>query len=314
MIKLGIIMDPISSINIKKDTSFAILLEAQRCDFKIYYMEINDLSLRGNVVYAHTYRLYVEKNDNKWYEFYNEQEIKLVELDIILIRKDPPFNTKFLYITYLLEYAEQKGTLIINKPQSLRDCNEKIFTTWFPELIPDMLVTCNQREIHAFWQKYGDIIVKPLDGMGGKSIFRIKEDDQNFGVITETLTNYGQSFCIVQNYLPAIKEGDKRILIIDGKPVPYCLVRIPQEGETRANLAVGGYGEARALSDKDWEIALRVAPILKSKGLIFVGLDIIGDKLTEINITSPTCICEIEATFPISISGILIDAIKNLLR
>ncbi len=228
MIKLGIVMDPISSINIKKDTSFAMLLEAQRRGYEIHYMEMGDLSLRGGVSYARTRLLSVDQNYDKWYEFGSEQEIELSELNVVLMRKDPPFDTEFIYATYILERAEELGTLIVNKPQSLRDCNEKLYTAWFAEFTPDTLVTRNKEKLRAFWQEHGDIIMKPLDGMGGASIFRVKKDDPNFSVIVEALTNHGSYFCMAQNFIPAIKEGDKRVLVIDGEPVPYCLARIPQ--------------------------------------------------------------------------------------
>ena len=313
MIKLGIVMDPITSINIKKDSSFAMLLEAQRRGYEIHYMEMNDLYLRGGEARAHTRTLSVEQNYDKWFEFGSEQDIALADLNVVLMRKDPPFDTEFIYATYILERAEEKGTLIVNKPQSLRDCNEKLFTAWFAELTPDTLVTRNAQQIREFWQEHGDIILKPLDGMGGASIFRVKKEDPNLSVIIETLTEHGSFYCMAQNFLPAIKEGDKRVLVVDGEPVPYCLARIPKSGETRGNLAAGGRGEARPLSESDWEIARRVGPTLKAKGLIFVGLDIIGDKLTEINVTSPTCIREIEAAFPISVTGMLMDAIEKRL-
>ena len=314
MIKLGIVMDPIASINIKKDTSFAMLLEAQRRGYELHYMEMNDLYLENGVSHARTRLLSVEQNYDKWYEFGCEQEIKLADLDVILMRKDPPFDTEFIYATYILERAEEQGTLIVNKPQSLRDCNEKLFTAWFSDLTPETLVTRNKAQLKAFWQKHGDIIMKPLDGMGGASIFRVKEGDPNIGVIAETLTELGSRYCMAQNYLPAIKDGDKRVLVIDGEPVPYCLARIPQGGETRGNLAAGGRGEPRPLSESDWAIARKVGPTLKAKGLIFVGLDIIGDRLTEINVTSPTCVREIEAEYPISITGMLMDAIEKRLQ
>ena len=314
MIKLGIVMDPIASINIKKDTSFAMLLEAQRRGYELHYMEMNDLYLENGMSHARTRLLSVEQNYDKWYEFGSEQEIKLADLDVILMRKDPPFDTEFIYATYILERAEEQGTLIVNKPQSLRDCNEKLFTAWFSDLTPETLVTRNKAQLKAFWQKHGDIIMKPLDGMGGASIFRVKEGDPNIGVIAETLTELGSRYCMAQNYLPAIKDGDKRVLVIDGEPVPYCLARIPQGGETRGNLAAGGRGEPRPLSESDWAIARKVGPTLKAKGLIFVGLDIIGDRLTEINVTSPTCVREIEAEYPISITGMLMDAIEKRLQ
>ncbi|MDU2189009.1 MAG: glutathione synthase [Klebsiella pneumoniae] len=258
MIKLGIVMDPIATINIKKDTSFAMLLEAQRRGYELHYMEMNDLYLINGEARARTRTLSVEQNYDKWYDFTGEQDLPLADLDVILMRKDPPFDTEFIYATYILERAEEKGTLIVNKPQSLRDCNEKLFTAWFSELTPETLVTRNKAQLKAFWEKHGDIIMKPLDGMGGASIFRVKAGDPNLGVIAETLT------------------------------------------------------ELRPLTESDWEIARRVGPTLKAKGLIFVGLDIIGDRLTEINVTSPTCVREIEAAFPdISITGMLMDAIER---
>ncbi|NHB61562.1 glutathione synthase [Photorhabdus sp. RW14-46] len=315
MIKLGIVMDPISSINIKKDTSFAMLLEAQRRGWELHYMEMSDLYLHQGEARARTRLLQVENHPQQWYQFDREQDLALETLDVILMRKDPPFDTEYIYATYILERAEEKGTLIVNKPQSLRDCNEKLFTAWFPELTPDTLVTRNAAHLREFHQKHGDVIFKPLDGMGGASIFRLKKDDPNVGVIIETLTEHGNRFCMAQNFLPAIKEGDKRVLIVDGEPVPYCLARIPAQGETRGNLAAGGRGEARPLSESDWAIARAVAPTLQEKGLIFVGLDIIGDKLTEINVTSPTCAREIEAAFPdISITGMLMNAIEERLE
>ncbi|MEA1062307.1 glutathione synthase [Erwinia sp. HR93] len=313
MIKLGIVMDPISSINIKKDSSFAMLLEAQRRGYELHYIEMADLYLYQGQARAHTHTLSVEQNYDAWYQFTSEQDIALADLDVILMRKDPPFDTEYIYATYMLERAEEQGTLIVNKPQSLRDCNEKLYTAWFPELTPDTLVTRNKAQLKAFWERHGDVILKPLDGMGGASIFRVKAGDPNLSVIAETLTLHGTRYCMAQNFLPAITEGDKRVLVVDGEPVPYCLARIPQGGETRGNLAAGGRGEARPLSDSDWEIARRVAPALKAKGLIFVGLDIIGDRLTEINVTSPTCIREIEAAFPVSITGMLMDAIEKRL-
>lgn len=265
MIKLGMVMDPISSIKIKKDTSFAMMLEAQRRGYEIHYMEMNDLYLHQGEGRATTQIVNFEENPNKWYEFHREQDIALGELDAILMRKDPPFDTEFIYATYILERAEQAGALIVNKPQSLRDCNEKLFTAWFPELTPDTLVTRNAKQLREFHQKHGDVIFKPLDGMGGASIFRLKQDDPNVGVIIETLTEYATRYCMAQNYLPAIKEGDKRVLVVDGEPVPYCLARIPAQGETRGNLAAGGRGEARALSESDWAIVRAVAPTLKKK-------------------------------------------------
>ncbi len=248
-----------------------------------------------------------------WFEFGERDERPLAELSALLMRKDPPFDTEYVYATHILERAEAEGLLVVNKPQSLRDCNEKLFTAWFPELTPPTLVTRQAPRIRQFLAEHGDIIVKPLDGMGGASIFRVRQDDPNIGVILETLTEHGQRYAMAQRYLPAIKDGDKRILIVDGEPVPFCLARIPQGGETRGNLAAGGRGVAQPLSESDWTIARAVAPELRRRGLLFVGLDVIGDRLTEINVTSPTCIREIDAAHGTDIAGQLIEAIARRL-
>jgi glutathione synthase len=314
LIKLGIVMDPISSINIKKDSSFAMLLQAQSRGYQLHYMEMADLYLLEGQARARTRLLSVEQNPAQWYEFNGEQDIALADLDVILMRKDPPFDTEFIYATYILERAEDGGCLIVNKPQSLRDANEKLYTSWFAEHTPKTLVSRDVARLKAFYQAEGDVILKPLDGMGGASIFRLKPQDPNVSVILETLTAHGTQYAMAQRYIPQILDGDKRVLVVNGEPVPYCLARIPASGETRGNLAAGGRGEARPLSDSDWAIARAVGPTLKAKGLIFVGLDIIGDKLTEINVTSPTCIREIEAAFPVSITGMLFDQIELLLQ
>ncbi|MBU1436835.1 MAG: glutathione synthase [Gammaproteobacteria bacterium] len=314
MIKLGIVMDPISAINIKKDSSFAMLLQAQERGYQLHYMEMADLYLVEGQARANTKLLQVEQNPAKWYEFNGQQDIALSELDVILMRKDPPFDTEFVYATYILERAEDEGTLIVNKPQSLRDANEKLYTSWFNQHTPKTLVTRDAARLKAFYQAEQDVILKPLDGMGGASIFRLKPDDANVSVIIETLTEHGSRYAMAQKFIPEIKDGDKRVLVVNGEPIPYCLARIPARGETRGNLAAGGRGEARPLTESDWAIARAVGPALKAKGLIFVGLDIIGDKLTEINVTSPTCIREIEAAFPISITGLLFDQIELLLK
>lgn len=311
MIKLGIIMDPIDSINIKKDSSFAMLLEAQNRGYNLYYMELSSLYIRHGECRASTKLLSVTHNYDNWYSFKGDLDIFLGSLDVILMRKDPPFDMEFIYATYILEQAESHGTIVVNKPQSLRDCNEKLFASWFHNHTPHTILTRNEGQIRTFLKEHHDIILKPLDAMGGKSVFRIKKDDPNISVIIESITNYGHKFCIAQNFLEAIKDGDKRVLVVDGEPVPYCLARIPQHGETRGNLAAGGLGVARHISETDWKIASDVAPMLKQKDLIFVGLDIIGDRLTEINITSPTCIVEIEAAFNISITSMLLDAIEK---
>jgi len=313
-IKLGVVMDPISQVNVKKDSSMAMMFEAQKRGYEIYYMEMKDLYLDQGQCRATAQKLKVFDDSEHWYELDDVNDIAVSELDAILMRKDPPFDTEFIYATYMLERAEVEGTLIVNKPQSLRDCNEKLFTAWFAELTPRTLVTRNNDKIREFHQQEKDIIIKPLDGMGGASIFRIKENDANVGVILETLTNHGNQYAMVQEFMPAIKDGDKRILIVNGEPMPYCLARIPAQGETRGNLAAGGRGEARPLSATDKLIAETIAPELKKRGLYFVGLDVIGDKVTEINVTSPTCIREIEAAYPINISGKLMDAIEENIR
>ncbi|NQZ87532.1 MAG: glutathione synthase [Colwellia sp.] len=313
-IKLGVVMDPISQVNVKKDSTMAMMFEAQKRGYEIYYMEMKDLYLDQGQCRATAQKLKVFDDTEHWYELDEVNDIAVAELDAVLMRKDPPFDTEFIYATYMLERAEVEGTLIVNKPQSLRDCNEKLFTAWFAELTPRTLVTRNNDKIREFHRQEKDIIIKPLDGMGGASIFRIKENDANIGVILETLTNHGNQYAMVQEFLPAIKDGDKRILIVNGEPMPYCLARIPAQGETRGNLAAGGRGEARPLSPTDRLIAETIAPELKKRGLYFVGLDVIGDKVTEINVTSPTCIREIEAAYPINISGKLMDAIEENIR
>lgn len=311
-LKLGVVMDPIKQVKVHKDSTMAMMLEAQQRGYEIYYMEMKDLYLLQGTSYGQCKTLKVFDNAKHWYEFGETKEMPLSELDAILMRKDPPFDPEYIYATYILERAEEAGTLIVNKPQSLRDCNEKLFTAWFAEHTPTTLVTRSSERIRSFHQEHQDVIIKPLDGMGGSSIFRIGPQDANVGVIIETLTNHGENYAMVQEYMPEITDGDKRILIVNGEVIPYCLARIPAQGETRGNLAAGGRGEARALSTSDKRIAEAIAPELKKRGLIFVGLDVIGDKVTEINVTSPTCIREIEATYPINICGKLMDAIEQI--
>lgn len=310
-IKLGIVMDPIEQININKDSSLAMLLEAQSRGYQLYYMEMQDLYLQNGRAHATMKSLQVQQDHQSWYQFGDQLDTPLAELDVILMRKDPPFDIEFIYATYMLERAETEGTLIINNPQSLRDANEKLFTAWFSELTPQTLVSRSPAKLRQFYAEHQDIILKPLDGMGGASVFHIKAGDKNLSVIIETLTQHGSRYAMAQKFIPEIREGDKRILVVNGEPVPYCLARIPASGETRGNLAAGGRGEARVLTESDKRIAEAVAPVLKAKGLYFVGLDVIGDKLTEINVTSPTCIREIEAVFDINISGKMMDCIEQ---
>ncbi|MFZ2451432.1 MAG: glutathione synthase [Methylovulum miyakonense] len=310
-IKLGMVMDPISRINIKKDTSFAMLLEAQSRGWELHYIELNDLYLRNGRSYARTRTLQVQRHPENWYSFIAEQDIPLDGLDVILMRKDPPVDQEYIYATYLLERAESLGTYVVNKPQSLRDANEKLFTAWFADCCADTLVTREPARIRDFLHEHGEIILKPLDGMGGTSIFHLRLGDPNFSVIMEIMTQYRSRHVMAQKYLPEIKNGDKRILMVNGEPVPYCLARIPAQGETRGNLAAGGQGEGRPLTERDLWIARQVGPTLREKGLVFVGLDVIGDALTEINVTSPTCVQELDRQFSLNISGLLMDHIET---
>jgi len=312
-IKLGMVMDPIGQINIKKDTSFAMLLEAQVRGWELHYMELGDLFLSNGVAYARTRTVQVQRDHSGWYGFLGEQELALSELNVIMMRKDPPFNQEYIYATYILEQAESQGVYVVNKPQSLRDANEKMFTAWFPQCCTDTLVAREPNKIRSFLQKHQEIILKPLDGMGGASIFYVRENDPNLSVILETMTEHSQRFIMAQKYLPDIKNGDKRILMVNGEPVPYCLARIPASGESRGNLAAGGRGEGRELSTRDRWIAEQVGPTLKEKGLVFVGIDVIGDYLTEVNVTSPTCVQELDKQFGINISALLMDHIETKL-
>jgi glutathione synthase len=309
-IKLGMVMDSIDHINIKKDTSFAMLLEAQVRGWELHYMELNDLFLRNGRAYARTRTLTVQRNAQQWYRFIGEQDIPLDQLDVIIMRKDPPFDQEYIYATYLLERAESMGVYVVNKPQSLRDANEKLFTAWFPQCCAETLVAREPARIRSFLHEQGEIILKPLDGMGGTSIFHLRKDDPNLSVILETMTQYNSRYVMAQKYIPEIKDGDKRILMINGEAVPYALARIPAQGETRGNLAAGGRAEGRELTEQDCWIASQVGPTLREKGLIFVGLDVIGDKLTEIIVTSPTCVQELDQQFGLNIAGTLMDHIE----
>lgn len=312
-IRLGIVMDPIAAIAFKKDSSLAMLLAAQSRGWPLFYMEQQDLYQRGHQARARVRPLRVFNDPVHWFELDAEQDIALEELDVILMRKDPPFNSEYIYATYLLELAEKAGSLVVNSPRSLRDCNEKFFATQFPQCTPPTLVSRRADILRDFAREHRDVILKPLDEMGGASIFRHREGDPNLSVILETLTDHGSRQIMAQRYIPEIRDGDKRILMIDGEPVPYCLARIPAQGETRGNLAAGGRGEPRPLSERDREIAAIVGPELRKRGLLFVGLDVIGDYLTEINVTSPTCIREIDAAYDTRIGDRLMDAIAGRL-
>ena len=313
-LRLGIVMDPIANISFKKDSSLAMLLAAQARGWQLFYMEQQDLYQKENVARGRMRPLKVFYDPAHWFELEEEVDQPLSELDVILMRKDPPFDNEFVYSTYLLEQAEAAGTLVVNKPQSLRDCNEKYFATLFPQCAPPTVVSRRSDILREFASQHRDIILKPLDGMGGSMIFRHREGDPNLSVILETLTSHGQEQVMAQRYLPAIKDGDKRILMIDGEPVEYCLARIPAQGETRGNLAAGGRGVAQPLTERDRWIAGEVGPELRKRGLLFVGLDVIGENLTEINVTSPTCIREIDAAYDTRIGERLMAVIDEKLK
>jgi glutathione synthase len=313
-VQLGVVMDPIAAITIKKDTTFAILLAAQNRGWNLHYMEQRDLYLRNEQAFGRTRLLRMKDDQRGWFSFQGEQELPLAQLDVILMRKDPPFDMEYIYTTYLLEQAEAGGARVVNRPRSLRDANEKFFTSQFPQCCPPTLVSSDITRIKDFLKEQGDIIVKPPGGMGGTSVFRLCPIDPNMNVILEMLTGYGQHFIIAQRYLPEIVNGDKRILLIDGEPVPYALARIPAPGETRANLAAGGHGKGVELSERDRWICAQVGPTLRQRGLMFVGLDVIGDYLTEINVTSPTCARELDAQFGLNIGDQLLQVIEARLQ
>ena len=307
-------MDAVDTIKTYKDSSFAMILEAQRRGWQVYYMQLQDLYLDSARSYAECRQLTVQDQARDYFQLGDQQTICLAELDVILMRKDPPFDLEYIYATYLLEQAEEQGVLVVNRPQSLRDCNEKLFTREFPQCCAPARVTRKSSLITEFLTLHEDIIIKPLDGMGGKSIFRIRLGDPNTNAIIEAVTHDGTTQTMVQKFIPEIINGDKRILLIDGKPVPYALARIPARGENRGNLAAGASSVGQPLSDRDYWICEQIAPSLRAKGLIFVGIDVIGDYLTEINITSPTCIRELDSQFKLNISHDLFECIQQKLR
>lgn len=306
-------MDPISSINIKKDSTFEMIWQAQQLGWQVEYLEMNDLSIDNGVAHGDASQVTVFQNPEDWYALKESRRIKLGDLDAILMRKDPPFDMEFVYSTYILELAEEQGALVVNSPKSLRDCNEKAYCAWFPEVCPDTIITRKASDFRSFLAKHGDIIVKPLDGMGGASIFRVQSGSPNIGVIIETLTKHESTYAMAQRYMPEIVEGDKRILMVNGEPAPYVLARLPAKGETRGNLAAGGRGVAQPLSESDRKIAEIVGPELVKRNILFAGLDVIGDRLTEINVTSPTCIKEIDAEYGTNIALDLMRAIEQKL-
>ncbi len=312
--KVGVVMDPIEALTYKKDTTLGLLWAARDRGFELYYMEQSDLYLASGDARATMRPLEVMENPDDYYRLGELEDNALAELDVILMRKDPPFDMEFVYTTHLLEVAERRGTLVVNRCASLRDCNEKLFATQFPECCPTLIVSRDAARLRDFHRQHGDVVFKPLDGMGGSSIFRVKPDDPNVSVILETLTQLGERTIMGQVYLPEIVDGDKRILMINGEPVPFCLARVPLAGESRGNLAAGGTGRVQPLTDRDRWIAETVGPTLRKKGLWFVGLDVIGDYLTEINVTSPTCLREIEAAENPGIGDSLMTCIEEELR
>ena len=304
-------MDPIESITPYKDSSLAMLLEAQRRDAEIHYFQQGDLKLLDGKATGRSRRLNVRDDNEDWYEFGAVDSIDLGDLDVILMRKDPPFDMEYVYTTYILDRAEAAGALVVNRPQALRDINEKAYTAWFPECTPLTLITRSMDEMRAFLAENDRIVVKPLDGMGGKSIFVVQHGDKNANVIFETLTDFGQRYAMAQIHIPEISLGDKRILLIDGEAVPFALARIPPADDNRGNLVVGAKGVGQELSDVDRTICERVGPVLKEHGVIFAGIDVIGDYMTEVNVTSPTGIRELDTQFDLNIAGQLFDAIES---
>jgi glutathione synthase len=308
---IGIVLDPLEHIKTYKDSTFAIMREAVRRGHIVHVMEQHDLVLRNGQVGGAARRLHLLDDAAHWYRVDEPATRPLSGFDAILMRKDPPFDLEYVYSTYLLELAEAAGARIFNRPQAIRDYNEKLSTAKFPELGPPTLVTRKAALLREFIDEHRDVILKPLDGMGGMSVFRVREGDPNRNVIIETLTRMGAETIMAQRYIPEIADGDKRVLVIAGEPAPYCLARIPMAGETRGNLASGGTGVARPLTARDREIALAVGPRLHAEGLLLVGLDVIGDYLTEINVTSPTCMQEIEQQTGFSVAAMFVDALER---
>ena len=311
--KLGIVMDPIESIKPWKDSSFAMLLEAQHRGWQIYYIRIDDLYMDSSVSYTHYQRIQLKDDNQDWFVKGDSGVCRLDEMNVILMRKDPPFDLEYIYSTYLLEQAEENGTLVVNKAASLRDCNEKLYTRYFPQCCVESRISRNPQRLLEFIDLHEDVIVKPLDGMGGKSIFRVQAGDANTNVILETVTQSGTATTMAQRYIPEISDGDKRILLINGNAVPYALARVPAKGENRGNIAAGATTRGQPLSKRDQWLCDQIGPSLRDKGLIFVGIDVIGDYITEINVTSPTCIRELDQEFDLNISADLFNCIDQLI-
>jgi glutathione synthase len=312
--KFAFLADPLDSFKIYKDSTYAMMAEASRRGHAIHAFEQRHMALHGGTVSAWVRRIELTGDGEQWYRADDPVETKLGEFDAIVIRKDPPFNMEYIYLTYLLELAEKQGARVFNRPEAIRSHNEKLSIAQFAQFTAPTLVTSDIARIRAFHQEHKDVILKPLDGMGGSGIFRVREDGMNLGSIVETLTVGGAHTIMVQRYIPAISEGDKRVLLIGGEVVPYCLARIPQNGEVRGNLAAGGLGVARPVSVRDREIAETLAPILSKRGLLLVGLDVIGDYLTEVNVTSPTCFQEITQQTGFDVPAMFIDALEKAAR
>jgi glutathione synthase len=312
--KLAIILDPLESIKTYKDSTYAVMRAAHARGHELYVMEQHEMVLRDGAVTGFVRKLDLVDDELRWYSLEAPAWRAFSGFDVTLMRKDPPFDMEYIYSTYLLELAEEQGVRIFNRPAAIRDFNEKLSTAKFPEFMPPTLVTRQEALIREFIEKQGDIILKPLDAMGGSSVFRIQRSDPNLNVIIETMTQLGARTVMAQRYIPEISQGDKRILLIDGEPVPYALARIPKEGETRGNLAVGGKGVAQPLSERDKEIAAALGPKLKAAGLFLVGLDVIGDWLTEINVTSPTGMQEIANQTGFDVAGMFVDALEKSVR
>jgi glutathione synthase len=311
-IRVAVIMDPIEGIKPAKDSTLAMMLAAQRRDYELYYLEQRDLWLRDGVAWGRMHPVEVRDDYEDWATLGAERNERLSAMDVILMRKDPPFDMEYIYTTYILERAEAEGVLVVNRPNGLRDMNEKVFTAWFPHCCAPTLITREMADMLAFLHEHHHIVCKPLFGMGGRSIFVIKEGDKNSNVVFETMTEYGTRFAIVQKYLPEIVEsGDSRILVIDGEPAPYALARIPSATDNRGNLAAGAQGKGRELNDRDRWLVGQIGPTLRERGMLFVGLDVIGGYVTEINVTSPTGIRELDKQFKCDIAGLLMDAIEK---
>ncbi len=309
--KLAFVVDPLVSLQPKKDSSIEMMRAAQRRGHSLHAIEPGELHLTEGRVFARAIPLALPGGESPWFDASPPERVPLRHFDAVLMRKDPPVDSEYLYATHLLELAEQEGTRVVNRPRALRDFNEKLAAARFPGLCPALLVSCREDLLRDFVRSQGDVILKPLDSMGGNEIFRVTERDPNLGVILETMTRRGGRTIMAQRYLPAIAEGDKRILVVDGVPMPYCLARIPAPGETRGNLAAGGSGRAQPLSARDRHIAEMVAPALKEAGLLLAGLDVIGDHLTEINVTSPTCMREIRDQTGLDIGLAVIEALER---